>query len=166
MFEWLKRLFCRRKYKTKIYIKKVHPDAVIPTQRKGDIGWDVSSVELKVLMPRHVTIVDTGLQFARDPVIENGKWAIETKVESRSGLASQGVFVVGGELDPSYRGNFLVCLFNSTTETYTVNKGDRIAQLLLRPVLAITNSHNVSFQETEEQQKTKRGTDGLGSTGR
>lgn len=170
------------KYSTKLGLIKAHPDAKLPTQKVDDIGFDIYAVEDVSIPHMSVGKIDTGLQFATNPhyptnldVVSGGgiytydeRWSIETKIEGRSGMASKGIFPVGGEIDGSYRGNFIVCLLNLTGDIYKVKKGDKIAQLVLRPVLANTDSHHVEFvfRNRNKQEETERGMSGFGSTGR
>lgn len=80
-------------------------------------------------------------------------------------MASKGVWPVGGIIDPSYRGDIQVCLYNSSG-VYRVNKGDKIAQLVAYAVVAKSDSHVVEVKEAEWQDDSKRGGDGFGSSGR
>lgn len=156
-------------FKTVNYFRKSHADAVIPTQEKGDVGWDLYSVAEVSLDPGKVTNINTGLQIARTPFIDGNNsnmWSVLMKIEGRSGLASKGVFPVGGIIDPNYRGDIGVCLFNSSNEHHRVEPGDRVAQLVLYPVVALKDSHHVEFQEVEWQDGSNRGNKGFGSSGR
>jgi dUTP pyrophosphatase len=86
----------------------------------------------------------------------------ELQVRSRSGLAKQGLFVTNspGTIDSDYRGEICVLLSNlDPNRSYTVNRGDRIAQLVLCEV------PRLSIQEVEELSSTERGEGGFGSTG-
>lgn len=156
-------------FKTVNYFKKTHPDAVIPTQEEGDVGWDLYSVENKPLSPEMVTIINTGLQLASTPLIagnDQNMWSVLMKIEGRSGLASKGIFPVGGIIDGTYRGDIKVCLFNTIPARYLIEAGDRIAQLVLYPVVATKRGHHVEFQEVDWQHESSRQDHGLGSSGR
>lgn len=169
-----------KKYVTNIGVIKSHEDAKMPTQDIDDIGFDIYSIEDVEISHLTVGKINTGLRFATNPhypkdlhMVSNAgnyayddRWSLETKIEGRSGMASRGIFPVGGEIDPKYRGDIIVCLLNLTGEAYHVKKGDKIAQLVLRPVLANTNNHYVEFVERPEQDTTDRGTKGFGSSGR
>jgi dUTP pyrophosphatase len=124
----------------------------------GAAGADVRSAE-----PGPVTIesgeraaVATGLVFE----IPEG-WEIQ--VRPRSGLAwRQGLTVVNapGTIDSDYRGEVKVLLVNLGSERLTVERGDRVAQLILSPV------HRAMFVEVEALTETERAEGGFGSTGR
>lgn len=82
-------------------------------------------------------------------------------VKGRSGLAFKHQVVAHeGTIDYGYTGSVRVLLFNHGTESYTVNRGDRIAQLLVQPVVL------VPFEQVEKLEDTDRGSGGFGSTGR
>jgi len=169
----------RKRYATSLGLIKSHPDAKLPTQSMDDVGFDVYSVEDVSIENGNVGKVNTGLQYATRPyfpeslhmVASSGtyayddRWSFETKVEGRSGLASKFIFPIGGIIDPSYRGDFVIILANHSGETFNVKKGDKIAQLVLRPVLANTENHHVEFVFRESQDTTERGTKGFGSSG-
>lgn len=169
-------------YETKLELVKSHNDAKLPQQSQDDVGWDVFAVEDSYINPGEVGKVNTGIKFAKNPmapsktelfgagpmapVAHDKRWSIETKIEGRSGMASRGIWPVGGVVDPRYRGEIIVCLFNSTKEVYKVNKEDKIAQLVLRPVLANTKNHKVEFTFVDKQEETDRGSKGFGSSGK
>lgn len=169
-----------KQYVTKLGIIKSHPDAKLPTQDIDDIGFDIYSVEDIDIPHLSVGKVNTGIQFATHPhyprdltMVANAgnyayddRWSLETKIEGRSGMASRGIFPVGGEIDPKYRGDIIVCLLNLTGETYSIEKGDKIAQLVIRPVLANTSNHYVEFAFLDKQDQTDRGSKGFGSSGK
>lgn len=169
-----------KRYATKLGVVKSHPDAKLPTQDLDDIGFDIYSVEDVEIPNLSVGKVNTGIRFATHPYFPSDlhmvsatghyayddRWSIETKIEGRSGMASKGIFPVGGEIDPKYRGDIIVCLLNLTGDTYSVRKGDKVAQLVIRPVLANTSNHHVEFVFRDKQDTTDRGDKGFGSSGR
>jgi dUTP pyrophosphatase len=142
-----------------IFIKVLRPDAVMPRYaNEGDAGCDLVAVEsctLKAGGGR--ALVATGLAIA----IPEGHGGF---VLPRSGLATKhGVTLANspGLIDPGYRGELKVALVNLDGEhDYRVEKGDRIAQLVVLPVAA---SH---FQVVEELPSAARGVGGFGSSGR
>ena len=152
----------------KLGFKKVHPDAVIPKYaHEGDAGMDVCAVEDVELPLNEPKIVKTGL-VAEIPT------GYEIQVRPRSGLAVKGVTVwnVPGTIDSGYRGEIgvilVACKGNSIMESqflsplgrlFKINKGDRIAQLVVAPVTRCVPV------EIEAVSKTERGTGGFGSTG-
>jgi len=154
---------------TNIRVIKTNPDAVLPTQKIGDVGFDLYSVEDIVAEPHKSVIIDIGLAYASDPIaLDNPNDPIQLlgKIEGRSSLASKGLFPVGSILDPSYRGTIKVCLFNGTDSPYEISKGDRVAQMVFYPVLARKENHHVEFIETDSQVESERGDSGFGSSGK
>lgn len=77
----------------------------------------------------------------------------------RSGLASKGLICVGGILDEDYTGEVIVIMLNTTDNYLSINNGDRIAQMAIRPY------YQGEFEEVDKLDKTERGLAGLGSTG-
>lgn len=169
-----------KKYTTKLGIVKSHEDAKLPQQSVDDVGYDVFSVENVEIPNMTVGKIDIGIKFASNPhyprdltfigssgnYAYDDRWSLETKIEGRSGLASKGLFPVGGIVDPAYRGPIIVCLLNLTGETYKIKKGDKIAQLVIRPVLANTENHHIEFVFRNKQEETDRGSKGFGSSGK
>lgn len=166
-----------------IKLKRMHDDVQLPTQSEGDVGFDLRASGDIVLNSMTVTKVSTGLQLADDPgtfwlqpdltKVDNHYDTVSVplrsllKIEGRSGLASRGIWPVGGIVDPSYRGELGVMLYNSTQTDVKISKGDRIAQLVWYPVLA--THHEYTFQlinDVNDVKLTQRGENGFGSTGR
>ena len=138
---------------------RTHPDAKLPTKgTEGAVGWDVYSVDEGWLFHGDVKLFSTGWNIA----VPEG---YEVQVRPRSGLAlKEGITVLNtpGTVDPDYRGGLGVILTNCKTfgATY-INKGDRIAQLVVAPV---TSAAMVEVEAFDDE--TARGTGGYGSTGR
>ena len=108
------------------------------------------------IQPGHRAIVPCGFSMAL-PL------GYEAQVRPRSGLAAKnGVTVLNspGTIDADYRGEVKVILINFGAEAFVVRRGDRIAQMVVAPVSAVT------FNEKETLDETKRGSGGFGSTGR
>lgn len=139
-----------------IWIKKLHPDAVIPKyEHLTDSGADLVSVEKLLITPGQRATVATGIAIA----IPSG---YELQVRPRSGMAlKQGVTVLNtpGTVDAGYRGEIKVILINHGTYTIHIEKGDRIAQAVIAPV------YRALFTEVEELPDSDRGAGGFGSTG-
>ena len=107
------------------------------------------------LKPLERTIIKTGL-FIELPI------GIEAQVRPRSGLAAKkGITVLNapGTIDADYRGEIGVILVNLSNKNFTIENGERIAQLV------IAKHERVSWQEVEVLDKTERGAGGFGSTG-
>lgn len=142
-----------------IFTKVLHPDAVLPRfANEGDAGCDLVAVESCTLLAGGGrALVATGLAVA----IPEGHAGF---VLPRSGLASKhGVTCANapGLIDPGYRGELKIALVNLDPEhDYRVEKGDRVAQLV---VLAVAASH---FVVVDELPSATRGDGGFGSTGR
>lgn len=144
--------------------KKLHPDATIPEKaHSGDAGMDIRAIEDVDLKPYEPTLVKTGL------AVDIPDW-YELQVRPRSGLALKGVTVwnAPGTLDCGYKGEIGVVLVWSAPENYTrgdhvrcyhIKKGDRIAQLVLAPVVECVTC------EVADVGTSDRGEGGFGSTG-
>lgn len=139
----------------KIYIE-VGENAKLPTLGSpGAAGFDLYASQDMTLSAMTPTIVSTAIKIA----IPEGFYG---RVAPRSGLAVKGVDVLAGVIDSDYRGNVgvvLVYLSSDPAKTFLVNKGDRIAQLIIEPcvtdVMWVTGSLD----------NTKRAAGGFGSTG-
>ena len=140
----------------KVLFQKIHPEAVLPTYaHAGDAGLDVTSVEEIVIPARGRGMVHTGLRM----ILPSGT---EAQVRPRSGLAFRhGVTILNapGTIDEGYRGELCILLMNISEVDFKVEKGMRIAQLVIAPVL------QVETEETGSVDETVRGTGGFGSTG-
>ena len=126
-------------------------------QTLGSAGCDVRAAieEPLALEPGGRQLVPCGIRMA----IPHG-W--EVQVRPRSGLAwRHGVTMVNppGTIDSDYRGELFVPLINHGSETYVLERGERIAQLVLAPV------HQIAWQVTDTLEHTERGEGGFGSTG-
>lgn len=120
-------------------------------------GMDISAalVEPLTLEPGDIALIPSGLAVAIPP-------GFEIQVRPRSGLAvKHGVTVVNapGTIDADYRGEVKVGLINLGRRNFTINRGDRVAQLVLAPVA------RACWQQVEQLDATKRGSGGFGHTG-
>lgn len=149
---------------TKLFFKKVHPNAQLPTQRSGDAGLDIRCVEDVTIEPGETKKVRTGLALGRYPETTLG--SIFLKMEDRSSVALKGVFSVGGIVDISYRGEFHVILHNSSKLPYEAKIGDRVAQAIVYNASFSHQFNTLTCEEVDEIEATERGTGGFGSTGR
>ena len=121
----------------------------------GAAGMDVVSAEDVTLAPGARHAVATGLAMAIPP-------GFEVQVRPRSGLAlKHGITVPNtpGTIDSDYRGELKVILINHGSESFAIQRGDRIAQLVLAPVV------QAAWLEVGELDETARGEGGFGSTG-
>jgi len=143
--------------KTKIKIKKLNPEAIIPRYaHEGDAGMDAYSLENCVLQPGERKTVPTGISFEL-PI------GYEIQIRPRSGLAlNHGITLSNtpGTLDSGYRGELKVGMINLSGERYDVKKGERIAQLVL------AKHETAEIEEVKELNQSSRGENGFGSTGK
>lgn len=140
----------------RVRIKKLDPRAQIPRYIRGeeDAALDLHCLEGCVIPAGQGRIFDTGLAFEIPP----GTVGL---VCDRGGLAFKNdLTTVGGVLDPGYRGDLRVKLFNLGQQPYEVQAGERIAQLI------IANIGRVELEETDNLSETKRGSNAYGSSGR
>ena len=135
-------------------IKKMHPEATIPKYlRPGDAAMDLYSCESKVIQPQQREVVSTGIAMAIPKEHVGLIW-------DRSGMAANhGIKSMGGVIDSNYRGEIKVILHNLTNQPFTVEKGMRIAQMLIQKV------EQKEILEVEDLDDTVRGEKAFGSTG-
>ena len=144
---------------TRVLIKKLNPDVELPVYKtSGASGVDLMAfIERPIkIEPNSSYLVPTGLSmaFSED---------YEIQIRPRSGLAAKkGITVLNtpGTIDSDYRGEIKVILFNHGQEDFFIKNKDRIAQMILTPVLKI------EFEETDNLPDTLRGEGGFGSTGK
>jgi dUTP pyrophosphatase len=142
----------------KVKIQRLHPDAFLPEHAHGpdeDAGMDLRALEPAVLKPGSPLAVPTGLAIELPP-------GYEAQVRPRSGLALKHAITLPNApatIDPGYRGEIKVILLNLGREDYRIERGDRIAQLV------IARYERVEWVEGELN-NTRRGTGGFGSSGR
>jgi dUTP pyrophosphatase len=136
-----------------IAVKRLKDEAFIPTRSYHSAGYDLYASTDRECPPGEVTTVRTGIAIELPPGHVGLVW-------DRSGMGKKGLTVFGGVVDEDYRGEWLVMLFNSTTQPYHVYQGDRIAQFLIQKVVQDELVESYSLSETE------RGAAGFSSTGR
>lgn len=138
-----------------IKIKKLKPDAKLPTYaHEGDVGMDLYSMEEYTLQPneRHFFYTGFAMEF---PV---GYAAI---IKDKSSLPKiAGLHTMGGVFDAGYRGEYNVLLINLGSDPYKVEKGQKIAQLIIYPVVI------GELEEVTELSESSRGEGAFGSTGK
>ena len=141
-----------------VLVQRLHDAATLPVYaHPGDAGADLTTVEGFELAPGERRLVPTGLAIA----LPAGYAAF---VHPRSGLAAKhGVTIVNapGTIDAGYRGEIKVCLANTDAfSPVTFTKGDRIAQLVIQPVV------EAAFVTADRLPGSDRGQGGFGSSGR
>jgi dUTP pyrophosphatase len=134
-----------------------NPDLPLPAQQTpGAAGYDVSSAEPDfALAPGERRAVATGLAFELPA-------GLEKQVRPRSGLAlKHGLTLPNapGTIDPDYRGELMVILYNAGSAPVTIGRGDRIAQLIF------ARYETPVITESDALESTERGAGGFGSTG-
>lgn len=133
------------------------PGATAPTRAtEGSAGYDLTANKTTILIPGERALVSTGvsLQLPAD---------LAASVRPRSGLAAKhGITVLNtpGLIDPDYRGEIKVILYNAGHQPFWVNRGDRIAQLTFEHTLT------PELEQAESLDETERGAGGFGSTGK
>ena len=143
----------------KVLIKKLFPEVQLPSYKtSGASGMDLmafikSSITIK---PKTSCLIPTGLSmaFSED---------YEVQIRPRSGLAAKNnisVLNTPGTIDSDYRGEIKVIIYNHGNKDFPVNNGDRIAQMILTPVV------KMELEEANDLPETIRGEGGFGSTGK
>ena len=143
----------------KVLIKKLFPEVKLPSYKtSGASGMDLiafikSSITIKA---KTSCLIPTGLSmaFSED---------YEIQIRPRSGLAVKhniSVLNTPGTIDSDYRGEIKVIIYNHGNIDFIVNNGDRIAQMILTPVM------KMELQEADKLPETVRGKGGFGSTGK
>ena len=143
----------------KVLVKKLNPKVQLPIYKtEGSSGMDVMAfLESSVkITPNSSALIPTGISIAipKD---------VEIQIRPRSGLAAKSnisVLNTPGTIDSDYRGELKVILFNHGSKEFIVNNKDRIAQIILTPVI------KMELQEADELPGTVRGEGGFGSTGK
>lgn len=138
----------------KLKVKRIHEDAKLPLcQHKGDAGLDVFSSIDCVLGKGEVKPIPTGIKVA----VPEGHVGL---IWDKSGISLKGVHRLAGVIDSGYRGEVRVVMVNLGDEPFVIEKGMKIAQFLIQPVVEL------EVIETEDLEETSRGEKGFGSTGK
>jgi dUTP pyrophosphatase len=137
---------------------KLGPDAKVPEKSKLDAGWDVWSSDDALCKAGRVTRVSTGVFIDM-----SAAWSPSDPccafVKTRSSYASGGLVVVGGVIDPSYRGEIVVLLLNTTDKDVMLPQGEKVAQLTFIKLVPVV------MEVTGRLTDTDRGVKAFGSTG-
>ena len=143
----------------KVLIKKLNSKVQLPKYKTdGSSGMDLMAfIENPIkIKPHESSLIPTGISIA---IPED----TEVQIRPRSGLAAKSsisVLNTPGTIDSDYRGEIKVILFNHGKEEFIINNNDRVAQMILMPII------KAEFQEIEDLPKTLRGSGGFGSTGK
>lgn len=140
--------------KLKVKIKKLRPDVKLPAYAlEGDAGMDIFSNEDVVIKAGEQHVFKTGFSLEYPA-------GYCTLIWDKSGLSSKGLKVFGGVFEHTYRGEYMICLLNFGNSDYEFKKGDKIAQMLVQPIIT------AELEEVEELSKSNRGAGSHGSTGK
>ena len=143
----------------KVLVKKLNPLVKLPSYKtSGASGMDLMAfVEKPInLEPGKSCLVSTGLSVAFPE-------EYEIQIRPRSGLAAKNsisILNTPGTIDSDYRGEIKIILFNHGVKNFTINNNDRIAQMVLAPIM------KMELEETNELPDSIRGEEGFGSTGK
>ena len=143
----------------KVLIKKLNPSVQLPSYKtNGASGMDLMAFIGKPinLKPGNSCLVPTGLSvaFPRE---------YEIQIRPRSGLAARNnisVLNTPGTIDSDYRGEIKIILFNHSNDNFIINNNDRVAQMVLTPII------KMELEETKKLPESVRGEGGFGSTGK
>ena len=143
----------------KVLVKKLNPNVELPKYKtEGSSGLDLMAFidnPIKI-SPNTSALIPTGISVA----ISND---LEIQIRPRSGLAAKSSVTVlnaPGTIDSDYRGEIKIILFNHGKEDFIIKNKDRVAQMILMPIIKI------EFEEVDELPNTIRGSGGFGSTGK
>lgn len=135
---------------------KIRKDLFLPEYKTQDsAGCDLVNIEgAKLLLPLDRAFIHTGVYIQ----LPEG---YEAQVRGRSGLnKNHGIVVPTGTIDADYRGEIGVVVYNLSRESYVIQPGERVAQLVISPVI------QADWQEVDYLEETDRGENGFGSTGK
>ena len=143
----------------KVLIKKLSSEVKLPSYKTiGASGMDLMAfIEKSIIVkPKTSCLIPTGLSmaFSED---------YEVQIRPRSGLAAKNnisVLNTPGTIDSDYRGEIKIILYNHGHEDFVINNNDRIAQMILTPII------KMNLEETDNLPETVRGEGGFGSTGK
>ena len=143
----------------KVLLKKLDPEVLLPSYKtRGSSGMDLMAFlkEPIKILPSTSCLIPTGISLA---IPED----VEIQIRPRSGLAAKSnisVLNTPGTIDSDYRGELKIILFNHGSENFMINNNDRIAQMVLTPII------KMELEEKNELPETIRGKGGFGSTGK
>lgn len=147
---------CSVNFSNKLLVKRLNSNASLPSkQHSDDAGYDLSACldSPITLAPHERVLVSTGLSVAI-PVGHYGR------IAPRSGLAlKNGIDILAGVVDSGYRNEVKVILYNTSSESFVIKHGDRIAQLIIEVI------KNLDVTEVSTLPSAQRNLGGFGSTG-
>ena len=143
----------------KVLVKRLNSKAQLPKYKTdGSSGMDLMAfIENSIVIkPGESALIPTGISIAIPEYTE-------VQIRQRSGLATKSsvsILNTPGTIDSDYRGEIKIILFNHGKDEFVVNNNDRIAQMVLMPIL------KAEFEEVNDLPETIRGSGGFGSTGK
>lgn len=139
----------------KLKIKKLNPEAMLPTYANSDdAGFDLNSIENIEIKVGERVQVPTGIAME----IPEGHVGL---IWDKSGLSHKhGLKTLGGVIDSGYRGEIKVGIINLSDEVYTLEKGHKVAQMIIQEKVLM------EIEEVEELEESQRGVGAFGSTGK
>ena len=143
----------------KVLVKRLNSKVNLPKYKtSGSSGMDLMAfIDSPIkIAPNTLELVPTGLSIA---IPED----LEIQIRPRSGLAAKssiGILNTPGTIDSDYRGELKIILFNHGNKDFIINNNDRVAQMVLTPVI------KMELEEVDRLPKTIRGSGGFGSTGK
>lgn len=137
-----------------VNVKYLNEHAKEPTKAHTmDAGWDLYASEDCIIHPKERGVINTGISLEMPPYFAGLIWP-------RSGMAVKGgADVLAGVIDSGYRGEIMVCLYNTGEKNLQVKRGDKIAQIIFQEV------PEVGITVKDSLGSSQRGSDGFGSTG-
>jgi len=138
-----------------VKVQLLEKNAVTPTKSNTtDAGFDLYSAVETVIPPQQRKTVKTGIALQMPEHMAGLIWP-------RSGLSvKQGIDVLAGVVDSGYRGEIMVCLYNTSDKNVVINTGDRVAQMIFQEVPRVTMESHLTLGSSQ------RGDNGFGSTGK
>lgn len=134
-------------------VKLNYEDAQAPTRGSDEAaGYDLYSYENETVAPNQIKLFDTGISIK----VPEGTYG---RIAPRSSVSKKGILVNAGVIDRDYRGPVKIMLHNLSNDNFVIEKGNRIAQLILEQI------KTPPVQLVEELDDTERGDGGFGSTG-
>ena len=143
----------------KVLVKRLNSKVKLPEYKtSGSSGMDLmASLDNPIkIAPKTLELIPTGLSIAMPE-------DLEIQIRPRSGLAAKsniGVLNTPGTIDTDYRGELKIILFNHGNKDFIVNNNDRVAQMILTPIL------KMELEEVDQLPESIRGSGGFGSTGK
>lgn len=138
-----------------VKVQLLQSGARVPTKNNPtDAGFDLYSIIDTIIPAKQRKTVKTGIAIEMPENMAGLIWP-------RSGLSvKQGIDVLAGVVDSGYRGEIMVCLYNTSDENVSINRGDRIAQIIFQEV------PRIMMVSQEELGSSQRGDNGFGSSGK